>query len=188
MTERCAPRPARAGQHAAGDVGREPHVAGHARQVDSREPARQSRRRCRRRTCRRSTRRPEAAKATSVRERMEQHRANPACAACHKIMDPIGFALENFDVDRPMAHARRRRRRSMRPGSWWTARRSTARSSLRKALLAARTRSSRTMTEKLLMYGVGRETEVLRHAGRPRDHARRGAERLPVLVDSCSAS
>jgi hypothetical protein len=28
---------------------------------------------------------------------MEQHRANPVCASCHKIMDPIGFALENFD-------------------------------------------------------------------------------------------
>ena len=34
----------------------------------------------------------------SVRERMEEHRNNPVCAACHKIMDPIGFALENFDL------------------------------------------------------------------------------------------
>ncbi|MGE3273997.1 MAG: DUF1592 domain-containing protein [Vicinamibacterales bacterium] len=34
----------------------------------------------------------------SVRERMEQHRANPACASCHKVIDPIGLALENFDV------------------------------------------------------------------------------------------
>lgn len=33
----------------------------------------------------------------SVREKLEQHRADPACAACHKLMDPIGFALENFD-------------------------------------------------------------------------------------------
>ena len=39
----------------------------------------------------------EQARATSVRERMEQHRANPTCAGCHKIMDPIGLALENFD-------------------------------------------------------------------------------------------
>ena len=35
--------------------------------------------------------------SASVRERMEQHRANPVCASCHKIMDPMGFALENFD-------------------------------------------------------------------------------------------
>jgi hypothetical protein len=34
----------------------------------------------------------------TVRERMEQHRANPACASCHRMIDPIGLALENFDV------------------------------------------------------------------------------------------
>ena len=33
-----------------------------------------------------------------MRERMEEHRANPVCASCHKIMDPLGFALENFDA------------------------------------------------------------------------------------------
>ena len=33
----------------------------------------------------------------TMRQRMEEHRANPACASCHKMMDPIGFALENFD-------------------------------------------------------------------------------------------
>ncbi|MBI3894440.1 MAG: DUF1592 domain-containing protein [Acidobacteria bacterium] len=38
------------------------------------------------------------AKALTMRQRMEQHRANPACAACHKLMDPLGFALENFDA------------------------------------------------------------------------------------------
>ncbi len=37
-------------------------------------------------------------KILSMRERMEEHRANPACAACHRIMDPLGFALENFDL------------------------------------------------------------------------------------------
>jgi Protein of unknown function (DUF1592)/Protein of unknown function (DUF1588)/Protein of unknown function (DUF1587)/Protein of unknown function (DUF1585)/Protein of unknown function (DUF1595)/Cytochrome C oxidase, cbb3-type, subunit III len=34
----------------------------------------------------------------SLRERMEQHRSDPVCAGCHKVMDPIGFALENFDA------------------------------------------------------------------------------------------
>ncbi len=34
----------------------------------------------------------------TVRERLEQHRANPACSSCHRMMDPIGLALENFDV------------------------------------------------------------------------------------------
>jgi len=34
----------------------------------------------------------------TMRQQMEKHRASPACAACHKLMDPIGFALENFDA------------------------------------------------------------------------------------------
>src|SRR5262249_35186002 len=37
-------------------------------------------------------------KVPTVRERMETHRANAVCASCHKIMDPIGLALENFDA------------------------------------------------------------------------------------------
>ena len=44
---------------------------------------------------------PEASEidqATTVRVRMEQHRANPACASCHVQMDPLGFSLENFDA------------------------------------------------------------------------------------------
>jgi len=37
-------------------------------------------------------------KPAALRERMEQHRANPTCAACHTRMDPLGFALENYDA------------------------------------------------------------------------------------------
>jgi hypothetical protein len=40
----------------------------------------------------------EAAKPKSVRERLEQHRRNPACAGCHRMIDPAGLALENFDA------------------------------------------------------------------------------------------
>jgi hypothetical protein len=39
-----------------------------------------------------------ASKPLTMRARMEQHRANPACASCHKVMDPLGLALENFDA------------------------------------------------------------------------------------------
>ena len=35
---------------------------------------------------------------TSVRQRLEQHRANPSCASCHAVMDPVGFSLEPFDL------------------------------------------------------------------------------------------
>jgi cytochrome c5 len=40
----------------------------------------------------------DAAAPTSLRERMEAHRTNPVCAACHRRMDPLGFALEHFDA------------------------------------------------------------------------------------------
>ena len=40
----------------------------------------------------------ETVETPSVRQRMEEHRANPVCASCHKMMDPIGFSLENFDA------------------------------------------------------------------------------------------
>jgi hypothetical protein len=41
---------------------------------------------------------PEAGVHASLREQLEQHRANPACASCHTRMDPLGFALENYDA------------------------------------------------------------------------------------------
>ncbi len=37
------------------------------------------------------------AQKMTMRQRMEQHRANPTCAVCHRLMDPLGFALENYD-------------------------------------------------------------------------------------------
>ena len=41
---------------------------------------------------------PENAKSTTLRQRLEMHRASPVCASCHNIMDPMGLALENFDL------------------------------------------------------------------------------------------
>jgi hypothetical protein len=41
--------------------------------------------------------RDQQGKVLSMRAQMEQHRSNPVCASCHKVMDPLGFALENFD-------------------------------------------------------------------------------------------
>ena len=48
--------------------------------------------------CRRSRKSIENEKPLPVRERLDEHRTNPACAACHKMMDPIGLSLENFDA------------------------------------------------------------------------------------------
>jgi cytochrome c551/c552 len=96
-----------------------------------------------------------AAKLTTVREKMEAHRNNPVCAACHKIMDPIGFSLENFDLT----------------GKWRTSEggvaidasgqlvdgtKVTGPASLRQALMSRSDVFVSTLTEKLLTYGLGR--------------------------------
>lgn len=94
----------------------------------------------------------------TMRQRMETHRANPACAACHKVMDPIGFSLENFDAI----------------GQWRNADQGVAidasgvladGSTINGApallqLLAARPEQFvRTMTQMLMTYALGRGTE-----------------------------
>ena len=94
------------------DVGGGPHLAGAARQVDHGSAARLAAAAAAAQRARRSKRRwprRRAARLLSVRERMEQHRANPACSSCHRVIDPLGLALENFDVDRRVAHPGRRR-------------------------------------------------------------------------------
>ena len=97
----------------------------------------------------------EGNKATSVRERMELHRANPTCATCHKIMDPLGFALENFDATG--------RWRSTDSGEKIDASgvlldgtKVDGPVALRKALLARPNVFVTTFTDKLMTYALGR--------------------------------
>ncbi|HEY3826753.1 MAG TPA: DUF1592 domain-containing protein [Bryobacteraceae bacterium] len=116
--------------------------------------------------------------ATSVRERMEEHRSNPVCAGCHKIMDPIGLALENFDG---VGHWRATDSGSKidSSGQLVDGTPIDGPSTLRKALLDRSDAFVGTLTDKLLMYGVGRETKyydmptvraIMREAAR--DHYR----------------
>jgi hypothetical protein len=95
----------------------------------------------------------------SIRERLAQHRTNPTCSGCHSVIDPLGFALENFDVI----------------GGWRTVDEagkpvdSTATllsgadveglAGLRKILLEREDQFPRTVTEKLLAYALGRRIE-----------------------------
>ena len=115
-------------------------------------------------------------KAQTVRELMEQHRAKPCCNACHGVMDPLGFALENFDAVgewRYQRSLRRHRHRCVR-----AARRRHAVGSprdLRKALTKQPEQFVQTMTEKLMTYALGRNLEYSRHARRPRNRPRRRA-------------
>lgn len=96
-----------------------------------------------------------AQQPASVRQRMEQHRSNPVCAACHKIMDPIGFSLENFDL---IGRYRAKDGTAVidASGQLVDGTKLDGAASLRQALLSRSDVFVRTMTEKLLIYGTGR--------------------------------
>ena len=97
-------------------------------------------------------------KILSLRERMEQHRTNPSCASCHVVMDPLGFALENFDGighwrtddgDSPVDSS----------GVLPDGSRFEGPIGLRKVLLDKEEQFVHTVTEKLLTYALGRGLE-----------------------------
>jgi hypothetical protein len=92
---------------------------------------------------------------SSMRQRLERHRANPSCAACHSIMDPIGFALENFDLIGQWRDADGGL--PVNPnGRLVDGTELTGPASLRQALLGHRAEFVATATEKLLAYALGR--------------------------------
>ena len=91
-----------------------------------------------------------------MREAMEEHRQNAVCASCHKIMDPLGFALENFDAVGSWRTDEAGSPDRCIGSSSSTARGWTACVSLRQALLDRPNVFVGTMTEKLLTYGLGR--------------------------------
>ena len=100
----------------------------------------------------------EGGRLLTVRERMEQHRASPACSSCHRMMDPLGLALENFDVTgawrikdngTPIDAA----------GELYDGTAVSSPADLREALLKRPTPLIRTFTENLMAYGLGRRLD-----------------------------
>jgi len=100
----------------------------------------------------------EGGRPLTVRERMEQHRASPACSSCHRVIDPLGLALENFDVTgawrikdngAPVDAA----------GELYDGTAVSSPADLREALLNRPTPLIRTFTENLMAYGIGRRIE-----------------------------
>jgi mono/diheme cytochrome c family protein len=96
----------------------------------------------------------------TVRERTEIHRKNPACASCHAAMDPLGFALENFDtvgqfhaVD-PQSRQPIDTRATMPDGTELA-----GPADLHKALAARGDQLAQVITEKLMTYAVGRHVD-----------------------------
>ncbi len=113
----------------------------------------------------------------SVRERMEQHRANPACMSCHRVIDPIGLALENFDVV-----GRYRIKDNGVPvdstGRLYDGTAMEGPDGLRNALMKHRETFLNTFAENLMTYAIGRRLEsydmaavraIVREAGKQND-------------------
>jgi len=100
----------------------------------------------------------DSGKLLSMRAAMIQHRADPACASCHSRMDPIGFAMENFD-----AIGRWRDRDGDSPidpsGAFPDGTKFDGMAGLKAALLSHPQEFVSTVTEKLLMYALGRNVQ-----------------------------
>jgi hypothetical protein len=97
-------------------------------------------------------------KMLTTRERMEMHRASPQCTSCHRFMDPIGLALDNFDVT-----AKWRERENGTPldtrGDYYDGTPVTKPAELTAALLKRPVPLVRTFAENLMAYALGRRVE-----------------------------
>ncbi len=98
-------------------------------------------------------------KPLSMREAMARHRENPQCASCHMRMDPLGFALENFDAVGRWRTVSESNTPVDAEGVLPDGTRFTGAAGLRAILLARRDQFVTTLTEKLLTYGLGRGVE-----------------------------
>jgi hypothetical protein len=101
-----------------------------------------------------------AGRATTVRERTELHRKNPACASCHAVMDPLGFALENFDT---VGQFRTIDAQSRQPidtaATMPDGTKIGGPEELVKALTSRSDQFAQAITEKLMSYAVGRHVD-----------------------------
>jgi hypothetical protein len=102
----------------------------------------------------------EGEKALTVREIMSQHRANPSCNSCHRIMDPLGFALENYDAIGAW-RTKDKWAGTMIDASGELADGTPVASAndLRQALMQRPQQFVQTLTEKMMTYALGRRAE-----------------------------
>ena len=94
----------------------------------------------------------------TTRERLEIHRANPACSSCHRFMDPIGLALDNFDVTAKWRVRENGVALDTR-GEFYDGTPVSSPAELADALTARPLPLVRTFTENLLAYAIGRRVE-----------------------------
>jgi len=105
---------------------------------------------------------PEAkpgAAPTTIRERLARHRQNPSCNSCHATIDPLGFALENFDVIGGWRSVDEAGARVDASGTTVGGATVEGLTGLRALLLAEPEQFPRTVTEKLMAYALGRPLE-----------------------------
>jgi hypothetical protein len=95
----------------------------------------------------------------SVRERLERHREDRVCAACHAVIDPLGFALENFDAIGGWRTVDESGNPIDALGSWPGGQELDGFSGLRAMLVDSPERFVGTVTEKLMSYALGRRLE-----------------------------
>ncbi len=103
--------------------------------------------------------RGEGGEPASVRERLERHRANPACAGCHAPMDPLGFALENFDAIGLWRATSEAGQPIDASATMPSGEAFEGPAGLRRVLLSRGEDFAATVTEKLLAYALGRGLE-----------------------------
>jgi hypothetical protein len=96
---------------------------------------------------------------STVRQQLERHRANPVCGSCHRNIDPVGFALENFDAVGQWRTATREGLAIDTAGVLSDGTKVDGPVALRKAILSRPDVFAGTVTEKLLIYAVGRGLE-----------------------------
>jgi hypothetical protein len=95
----------------------------------------------------------------TIRERLAQHRSNPACASCHAVIDPPGFALEHFDATGRWRTIDEAGKPVDATGTTATGETIEGLAGLRALLLQQPDRFPTTVTEKLLAYALGRRLE-----------------------------
>jgi len=98
---------------------------------------------------------------STVREQLERHRANPVCGSCHRNIDPVGFALENFDAVGQWRQTTREGLAIDAAGVLADGSKVDGPVALRKALLARPDVFAGTITEKMLIYALGRGLEPI---------------------------
>ena len=140
------------------------------------------------------------AQPLTIRQRMEMHRSQPSCNACHGIMDPIGMSLENFDAMGKWQNKDAETGTLIdTAGKMADGQAVNGPDDLRKALLARPDQFVQTLTVNLMTYALGRIRGVFRHAGRAADRPRcrsqwrsvrghrHGHRRQPRVPDAAAA-